>query len=1151
MNGRCAWVGGVGLVLGCAGPPRPVPVVLPPPSEPELPADPTPRLPRGAKLVPSEGHWDEVSCLAFSPDGRRLVSGSKDRTLLVWDMERGRVAARLMGHQGWVGACEFLPDGRHLVSAGWGGQVFVWDVETGRPLPVEGLFGTDDVYSLGTGSNGVKLLVGTAHGDLWGWDLATGEVSLEKTFWSEGSERIVRALGPTMGGGWIASGQLGTVIVGGEEEAEPQSWSSVASTSSLGLDDGRVLVGRQDGVYVIGDPKAELRLFAHDDWVRCLVVTPHEDAVLAGDQAGWARIWDLTAGTERCALKLPGGIAAGAIDPRGRRFAVAGSDATVRVYSLAGCADGKAPPAEHELAPRRTRMSSLAVAGTELGVGDDTGQLSVWDITTHRRIASVAAHRREITAVAALGNHEWVTSGADLAVLLHTVPPDATAATRELGRVKGVVATLQPMAGGREVLAGDAAGDLTRFLLESGKHQVLFEAGGRIETVTVDPQGSRVVVGGLFNELGRLDVANWDEEGSPWPEAFPDRALSTTVLAFGPTGDRVAQGGTEGALQLRAAVDGAVMQRLTGLRREIRGLVFTSPTDLWAADGSGALAHFGLDHPEDATPSGTHLDSPAASLVQDPEHQRLYAALEDGRVVELATPTAERTAELVTFRDGSWATLLADGRFVVEGASAKQLEFELPDRRVVTTAGTSPPPHWGTTVSDRVAPRLARVRATVFSPGGLPQLELDGQWAIRAVVPNHTVKSAYEIELFCLNEGGGEHVLTATDPSGRAAETRIEMAPDPSRTVAGVVAGVPGMRALLVGNSAYFAHDHLPGSSEDVGRVKQLLTEEPHGLELPPGAVGSRYDLDARTLRAEVRAFFASATPEQTLLFYFSGHGSCDAEQAYLLPVDDSPTRRAEALSAAELWEATQSSPAKRILVLLDASRRGAFVLPNEIASAIHRSERVLFMMATGPAKATTGSGGAYTRALLEALRDGTAIDRELGAVTLRRLHDTAMLALEAQPPRLLGAPGWGRMVVFSPALEVERRAELVAGAAAFTFRTAPEVRRPPEGESGAASRFAAGNDHRLRFAVFVTEPVNALQARVVRHYEDAAADAPPRPLYLHGQPIPAQTQLGPVDLPLDGLVAGTYDLIVEPCERDTTGHRVCGGGATFRFELK
>src|SRR5262249_14911133 len=87
----------------------------------------------GAAVRTFEAHAGRASCLAFSPDSKRLVSAGGDGTFNVWDTTTWE-QAKWPGPDGRTHGVAFRPDGRHLVSAGADAAVRVWDAATGRPL---------------------------------------------------------------------------------------------------------------------------------------------------------------------------------------------------------------------------------------------------------------------------------------------------------------------------------------------------------------------------------------------------------------------------------------------------------------------------------------------------------------------------------------------------------------------------------------------------------------------------------------------------------------------------------------------------------------------------------------------------------------------------------------------------------------------------------------------------------------------------------------------------------------------------------------------------------------------------------------------------------------------------------------------------------
>jgi WD40 repeat protein len=89
-------------------------------------------VPLGTPLQAVFHHEDRVKAVAFSPDGRRIASGARDRAIHVWDAESGQELACLRRHQDDVNCMEFSPDGRRLVSGGNDRTLRLWDTQTGE-----------------------------------------------------------------------------------------------------------------------------------------------------------------------------------------------------------------------------------------------------------------------------------------------------------------------------------------------------------------------------------------------------------------------------------------------------------------------------------------------------------------------------------------------------------------------------------------------------------------------------------------------------------------------------------------------------------------------------------------------------------------------------------------------------------------------------------------------------------------------------------------------------------------------------------------------------------------------------------------------------------------------------------------------------------
>lgn len=124
-------------------------------------------------LWTAKEHFLAISNLAFSTDGKFLVTASADDTAIVWDVKSGKMISRLEGHADNVVAADFLPGNKRVVTASSDKTVRLWDVTTGVELTTVGLIGANPTFC-SISKDQKYIIAGTETGLLKAWPLAGG-----------------------------------------------------------------------------------------------------------------------------------------------------------------------------------------------------------------------------------------------------------------------------------------------------------------------------------------------------------------------------------------------------------------------------------------------------------------------------------------------------------------------------------------------------------------------------------------------------------------------------------------------------------------------------------------------------------------------------------------------------------------------------------------------------------------------------------------------------------------------------------------------------------------------------------------------------------------------------------------------------------------
>ena len=289
------------------------------------------------KLVLPIGHTKSVNYVQFSPDGKKIVTFSNDKTVKIWDVITGSILADLIGHTNYVTVGKFSPDGKRVATASDDSTAKIWDAVTGKLLiDLKGHKGY--ISTVQFSPDGKKLV--TASGDTTAkiWDAATGKLLLDleghfaqvnNVQFSPDGTKVVTASEDRMAMIWdAATGKLLKELIGHKGPVHSAMFSP---------DGTKIITASYDRTAKVWDAVTGMLLFdlkGHTNDVNAAEFSPDGKMIVtaSGDKTG--KVWDAATGRLLVDLKgHTGNIVAAQFSPDSKKIITAAWDFTAKEWN--------------------------------------------------------------------------------------------------------------------------------------------------------------------------------------------------------------------------------------------------------------------------------------------------------------------------------------------------------------------------------------------------------------------------------------------------------------------------------------------------------------------------------------------------------------------------------------------------------------------------------------------------------------------------------------------------------------------------------------------------------------------------------------------------------------------------------------------------
>ncbi len=708
-----------------------------------------------AKFRSLDGHEGPVRAVAFSQDGTRIISGSQDNTVRLWNAEGGQLLKSFRGHDGAVRTVAFADGDQVILSGSHDNSVRKWNIneyEEIRVLQGQVLEGhVDSILSAAFSPDGERIVTASRDRTARTWEAVTGQPL--KVF-AEGHSFLATSAAFFPGGKRLATGAVDNTVRIWDVDSGTQlvrlEHTGRAAALTISNDGKWVITGSDDRTAKVWDAEAGEVKFVfkgHQNEVTALAISPDDRQLLTGDSRGRVFLWDVQSQTAILELKghARSRITAAAFLPGTSRVLTASADRTVAQWDLKTGVEVPSLILKH---PDSVVAMSLRPNTHQVLTACGDGTVRLWDADTAKvlgeldrgdaRITDVSVNSDGARALAVDANSRR-TLVFSLEAKDGRLTPDQTHVSK--GQLWSAI--FAPLKNDLGILALGGS-DAKLIGLKSAKRQsdetlVSFSPHGVIASASYSPDGTKIVTGS-WDFSARIWDANTGADlrklaGDDGHTGFVNSAVFSPDLV----GRWILTASDDGTAKIWDASTGAILATLSGHEDRVRHATFSKDGQRILTSSNDRTARI-WTLKETAQPDGsTKIEAAVTQIFNGHEWAVLSAEFsDDGKFI--ITASEDNTARIWDAASGKELSVLAGHTARVTSVAFAPGENPT---RAVTASQDGAVKLWDTKENKEILTldgHTREVTSVVFSPDGKYVLTAseDGQAILWLTTPWQT-----------------------------------------------------------------------------------------------------------------------------------------------------------------------------------------------------------------------------------------------------------------------------------------------------------------------------------------------------------------------------------------------------------------------------